>query len=180
MDNQANIVYIYAYTISFSVNINVNKMSVRDIARRQMINRINDAAQGSASLLQVPSEGWVAFVRKALGMSGVQLGKRMSRSRSRISQAEKAEPEGGVTLRAMEEMAKAMGCKFVYGIVPESGRLEDVIEGQARHKAEALVRRATTHMALEKQALSNEKIQAEVERIAQDLLRNPPSSFWET
>ena len=145
-----------------------------------MISRVNDAAQSSAGLLKVPSEGWIAFVHKALGMSGVQLGKRMSRSRSRISQAEKAEPMGGVTLRTMEEMAEAMGCKFVYAIIPESGHLEEVIEDQARHRAETLVKRATTHMALEKQALSSEKVQAEIERVAQDLMRNPPSSFWES
>lgn len=180
MDTRALFVYIYINKLGFSVNIYVNKMSVRDIARRQMINRVNGTAQGSANLIQVPSEGWIAFVRKALGMSGVQLGQRMSRSRSRITQAEKAEPMGGVTLRTMEEMAEAMGCKFVYAIIPQSGQLEDVMEAQARHTAEMLVKRATTHMALEKQALSNEKIQAEIERIAQDLLRNPPSSFWDT
>jgi len=154
-------------------------MSVRDIAKRQMINRVNETAENPVGRLMVPSEGWIAFVRKALGMSGAQLGRRLSLSRSRISQAEKAEPTGGVTLRAMEDMAEAMGCKLVYAIVPKTGSLEDVIEAQARKKASQIVKRASTHMALEKQALTNEKTSAEVDRLANELMRIPPSNFWD-
>lgn len=162
-----------------SVNLYVNAMSTKDIARQQMIRKINEAARNDAQLLEPPKEGWIAFVRKALGMSGVQLGKRLSLSRGRISQAEKAEPEGGVTLRTMHEMAEGLGCRFVYAIIPEDKSLEDVIEAQARKKAAAIVRRASTHMALEKQALSDKQNQAEIDRLAADFMRNPPSNFWD-
>lgn len=154
-------------------------MSTKDIARQQMIAKINEAAQSSAQMLEPPKEGWIGFVRKALGMSGAQLGKRLSLSRGRISQAEKAEPEGGVTLRTMHEMAEGLGCRFVYAILPEDKTLEHVIEEQARKKAAAIVRRASTHMALEKQSLSDKHNQDEIDRLAAEFMRHPPSNFWD-
>ncbi|MEQ8266484.1 MAG: mobile mystery protein A [Parvibaculum sp.] len=126
----------------------------------------------------VPDEGWIATVRKALGMSGVELARRLGVTRARVSQAEKAERAGGITLKAMEEFAEAMGCRFVYAIVPAEGRIEDVVAAQARRKAQALVARASTHMALERQALPEKKNRAEVERIARELMEDPPPGFW--
>ena len=154
-------------------------MSVKDIAKKQMLSRINKSATDSARQLQTPKEGWIALVRNALGMSGAQLGKRLSLSRGRISQAEKAEAEGGVTLRSMHELAEGLCCRFVYAIIPESVDLGDVVEAQARNKATALVKRAATHMALEKQSLRDEQNKAEIERLTRDLIQNPPSNFWE-
>ena len=154
-------------------------MSVKDIARRQMLSRINKSAMASALHLQVPKEGWIALVRNALGMSGAQLGKRLSLSRGRISQVEKSEVDGRVTLRSMQELAEGLGCRFVYAIIPESGDLGDVVEAQARKKATALVKRAATHMALEKQSLRDEQNKAEIERLTREVIQNPPSNFWE-
>ncbi len=70
------------------------------------------------------------------------------RSNARVSQAVRAEREGGIMLKAMDEFAAAMGCRFVYAIVPEAGRVEDIVSAQARRKAEALVARASGHMAV--------------------------------
>jgi predicted DNA-binding mobile mystery protein A len=154
-------------------------MSVKDIARKQMLNKVSQVASTPMGQIQSPKGGWIAYVRKALGMSGAQLGRRLSLSRGRIAQAEKAEAEGGVTLRTMQDMAEGLGCKFVYAIIPEGGDLEAVIEAQARNKATAIVKRASTHMALEKQALADKQNHAEVERLTQDLMRNPSSKFWE-
>jgi predicted DNA-binding mobile mystery protein A len=154
-------------------------MSTKDTARKQMMSRINRSANAPTLSLDIPAEGWITIVRKALGMSGVQLGKRLGLSRGRISQAEISERDGGVTLRSMHDMAEGLGCRFVYAIVPDSGDLSSVIEAQARKKATALIRRAATHMALEKQSLSDEQNKAEIERLTQELIQNPPSNFWE-
>lgn len=126
----------------------------------------------------MPGEGWIATIRKALGMSGAELGRRLGVTRARVSQAERAEREGGVTLKSMEEFAQAMGCRFVYAIVPPDGRIEDVVAAQARRKAEALVARASGHMALERQALPAKKNRAEVARLARELMEDMPPDFW--
>jgi predicted DNA-binding mobile mystery protein A len=150
-------------------------MSVKRVVQQQY-QRLTDAV-ASHSSLRTPPEGWLRTVRKALGMSGAQLARRMGLTRARIAQAEHAELTGGATLKSMQAAAEAMGCRFVYAIVPDK-RIEDVIAAQARKKAAALVGTASTHMALEGQNLSNNKIAAEVERVAADLAREMPPDFW--
>ena len=135
-------------------------MTVKTIARQQYQRLVDSAA--SCAGLRTPSEGWLRTVRKALGMSGAQLAKRMEVTRSRVAQAEQAELSGGATIKSMQAAAEAMGCRFVYAIVPEK-RIEDIITAQARKKAMALVGTATTHMALESQTLPDDKIASEVE-----------------
>ena len=150
-------------------------MSVKTVARRQY-QRFVDAAVGCADL-RTPPEGWVRTARKALGMSGAQLAKKMGVTRARVAQAEHAELSGGVTLKSMQAAAEALGCRFVYAIVPEK-RVEDIIAAHARKKAEALVGAASSHMALEGQVLPNVRIARESERIAREMAREMPPDFW--
>lgn len=111
-------------------------------------------------------------------MSGAQLGRRMGVSRARIANAEKAELSGGVTLKSMQAAAEAMGCRFVYAIVPAQST-DALITAQARKKAMADVSVASQHMALESQTLPHDKIAQEVALIADDLARDIPSNFWD-
>lgn len=155
-------------------------MGVRATAVRQY-QAIVDHAAGSVSGGQpqfVPAEGWIATVRKALHMSGAELARRLGVTRARVSEMERTEPDGSVTLRTMDAAAKAMGCRFVYAIVPKNGNVQDAIEAQAHRKAQAIVNRASDHMALEQQSLSVERNAEEVERIARDLMYRMPSDFW--
>ncbi|TNE59705.1 MAG: mobile mystery protein A [Alphaproteobacteria bacterium] len=154
-------------------------MSVKIVVRKQLENQVDKTSNTVTSNIHMPPNGWIATMRKALGMSGAQLGRRMGLSRMRISQAEKAEPKGAITLKSMDEFARAMGGKFVYAIVPESGTINDIRHRQARAKAETLIKTAATHMALEDQSLSKEQNEAEIERLAEELLKNPPPDFWE-
>lgn len=153
-------------------------MSVKSTATKQYQAIINRAAASVVQKLGKPAEGWLATARKALGMSGSQLGKRLGLTRARISQAEQAEPSGGITLKTMQAAAGAMGCRFVYAIVPIDGNIEDVIAEQARKKAKALVGYAGTHMALEKQSLSEEQNRQEIERITSELISTMPADLW--
>src|SRR5271155_1176603 len=118
-------------------------MTVKTIVRQQC-QRIVDSTTNCAGL-RTPPEGWLQTVRKALGMSGAQLAKKMRVTRARVAQAEHAELDGGVTLKSMKAFAEAMGCRFVYAVVPPK-RIEDLITAQARKKAEALVSTASEHM----------------------------------
>jgi predicted DNA-binding mobile mystery protein A len=152
-------------------------MNVKETVLRQYRAIVNRAAARVAEL-SPPREGWVRTVRTALGISGPDLAARLGLTRARVSQTEAAERSGGVTIKTMQAVAEAMGCRFVYAIVPGSGTLEDVIKAQARRKAEALVRRAGGHMALEDQALPKDAMRAEIERVAEELARTMPSDFW--
>lgn len=152
-------------------------MSVKRVVLQQYQAIVGRAA-GSAAALRMPPEGWLRTVRKALGMPGAQLARRMGVTRARIAKAEHAELNGGITLKSMEAAAAAMGCRFVYAIVPPT-TVEDIIFAQARTKATAIAGTASKHMALENQTLPNEKIAQEVDRLTRDIAYEMPSDFWD-
>ncbi|WP_455707578.1 mobile mystery protein A [Mesorhizobium sp. ORM8.1] len=134
-----------------------------------------DLAQSSN--IEIPPEGWIRTVRKALGMSGAELGRRMNLTRARIAQAEHAELDGGITLKSMQAAAEAMGCRFVYAFEPP-GSIENVIIQQARKKAQAVIGAAGRHMALENQTVSDNRTEQEIARLTRDLVHDMPSDFW--
>lgn len=152
-------------------------MSVQKTINKQY-RGIVDRAASQLSGVQKPPEGWVVTVRKALGISGAQLARRLGVSRASVSQTEKNELSGSVTLKHMQGTAEALGCRFVYAIVPVDS-IEDVIRDQAEQKATKLVRRASGHMALESQSLPPEKNKEEIARLRDELIRDMPSDFWE-
>ena len=153
-------------------------MSVRATAKRQYM-RIVDRAVDQIGSLQIPSEGWLTTMRKALGMSVPQLARRAGVTKAAIYQAERKERERGITIRQMEKLADSLDGRFVYAIVPAHGDIRDRLRVQARAKAERIVRRASSHMALEKQSLTNEQIVQEMERLANRLVDDMPSDFWD-
>ena len=152
-------------------------MSVKTIVQQQYRVIVDNAAASLAGL-KTPPEGWLRTVRNALGMSGAELAKKMGVTRARVTQAEHAELTGGITLKSMQATAEAMGCRFVYAIIPSSEHIEDIITAQARKKAMAIVGTASKHMALENQKLPDDKIAWEVERLTREIAQEMPPDFW--
>lgn len=152
-------------------------MSIKAIVRKQYQDMEDRAAIAVAGLSR-PPEGWLCTARKALRMSGAQLARRLGVSRALISRTEKNELTGSVTLKTMQNMAEAMGCRFVYAIVPEQDT-QTLIEQQARKKSISMVEQANQQMALEAQALSAQQIQYEIARLQKELLEKMPKDFWD-
>lgn len=151
--------------------------SVKDTEKRQVARALDQTAKQLAGI-KTPRGGWIMSMRKALGMSAPALARRAGVTKAAIYQAERKELDGGVTLKHMEKLAKALRGRFVYAMVPENS-IEDVIHGQARAKVEAIVKRASAHMILEKQSLSSEHVQRQIEELTEGLLRELPADFWE-
>lgn len=151
-------------------------MSVRDVVSNQYREILNKAAKALWHT-GLPTEGWICTARKALNMSAAELARRLGKSRGLVSNTEKAELDGGVTIKTMQGMAKVMGCRFVYAIVPEKS-IEDVLEAWAEKKARRIVLKTSQHMALEAQNLSTDQVESEIRRVTQELLREMPSDFW--
>jgi predicted DNA-binding mobile mystery protein A len=152
-------------------------MSIKFIISSQYRDKVNQAViqlQG----ITFPTEGWIITVRKALGMSAAGLARRLGKTRSLISNTEKAELTGSVTLKTMHALAEAMHCRFVYAIVPEES-VEAIIQARAREKARQHVEKTSQHMALEQQSLSPQQIAFEIERLQQEMLRKVPADFWD-
>lgn len=152
-------------------------MGFEAIVLKQYQEKVNQAVRQFGGFSSPMSQGWLKTVRQALGMSGPQLAKRLGVTKGRISQVEAAEQDGGVTLKTMRSIAEAMNCRFVYTVIPDK-EVELVIKDQAIKKAKARVKAASTQMALEAQALGEEKLNAEIERIANDILDKMPSDLW--
>lgn len=152
-------------------------MSIKTIITSQYRDKVNQAASNLQGIV-IPPEGWLCTVRNALGMSAAALARRLSKSRALVSNTEKAELDGGVTLKTMRSMAEAMNCRFVYAIVPEES-VEDIISAQAQAKAKWQVMEAGKHMALEQQSLSQKQIAFEIEQLQHDMLKDIPANFWD-
>ena len=152
-------------------------MNVKTVIQQQYRSIVDNAAEAIISL-RLPPEGWLRTVRSALGMSGAEVARKLGVTRARVTAAERAELDGGITLKSMQAMAEAMGCRFAYAIIPPSGHIEDLITAQARKKALAIVGTTSTHMALENQKLPDAAIAQEVERLTREIARERPSDFW--
>jgi predicted DNA-binding mobile mystery protein A len=118
-------------------------MSIEKIVTAQYQSLVDRAAL-SARELSLPKEGWIRTVRKALGMSGAQLTRRLGVTRALVSNTERAELSGRVTIKAMQQMAMAMDCRFVYAIVPTAA-IHDMISQRAREKALDIVEKTNKH-----------------------------------
>ena len=145
----------------------------------QQYQRLVDRANLSVSNLKVPPEGWLRTIRKACGISGAQLARKVGVTRARVAQAETAEVSGGITLKSMQSLSEAMGCRFVYAILPPAGKkIEEIIFAQAMKKARALAERTDEHMSLEGQSLFKATLEDQIKRLAQKLTIEMAPDFW--
>ncbi len=152
-------------------------MSIQNLVLKQYQEKVNQAARQFGGAPQPISEGWLRTVRKALGMSGPQLAKRLGVTKGQVSKTEMGEVAGSVSLKTIHKMAQAMNCRLVYAVIPEK-EIGQVIKERAIKKAKAQVKIASTHMALEAQALNREKLNAEIERIASEIVDKMPADLW--
>jgi len=160
----------YKSTCEYTMSI------VKQIAMEQYRNRVNKVA-AQMRTLELPKEGWLSTVRKALGISVAQLARRLGVTRAQVYKTEKAELSGRVTIKTMQSMAEGMGCRFVYTIVPHD-TVENILAERAKKKAQRMVEAASRHAALEDQVLTEQQIEFEIERLQRDMLKDIPSDFW--
>jgi predicted DNA-binding mobile mystery protein A len=119
--------------------------SPRRTARRRLDQRLVGLDLG-----QRPPRGWVRAIREALGMTTAELGQRMGLTQSRVSQIERSEELGSIRLDTLERAAQALNCQVRYVFVPNEP-LEEMVQRQARLRAQAEVDAVAHTMALEDQ-----------------------------
>ena len=64
---------------------------------------------------------WIRTMRNRQGLKSFELAERLQVSAARVSVLEKDEIRGAVTLKMMDRVARAMGCRFEYRFVPQAG-----------------------------------------------------------
>jgi len=69
-----------------------------------------------------PTNDLLRAVRQALCIPVKEIAGKMGVNRSGVFELEKSEVRNTINLGSLSRMAKAMGCKVVYGIVPKDGK----------------------------------------------------------
>ena len=126
-----------------------------------------------------PRLGWLAEVRRGLGMTAAQLGRRLGVTKQRIGALERAEAEGKLTLTSLKRAAHALGCDLVYAVVPR-GSLAEMVERQAQAVATAIVQRTAHSMGLEHQRPSDQETSAQIRDVAERLKAELSSRLWDS
>lgn len=126
-----------------------------------------------------PSIGWVKTIRTSLGMSLEQLGGKLGITKQSAQNLEKREGDGSITIKALEDAARAMEMKLVYGLVPIEGSIEKMIEKKARKLATDIVNRTSGNMKLEDQENSPERIKRAIEERTKELMEKMPKILWD-
>jgi predicted DNA-binding mobile mystery protein A len=113
-------------------------------------------------------ESWIEFTRNALGMTVSQLAKKVGVSQSVITNAKNREIKGSITLGKLSEIADAMDCDLVYGLVPR-GSIEQIVEKQSILKAKEIMMETNLHMELENQDPDDKEFHRRQEDIANEM-----------
>lgn len=129
-------------------------------------------------IVQRPAKGWLQAIREALGMSGRQFAQRLGVSPPWVTNLEKKELTGSVTIKAMRQAAEAMDCVFVYALMPR-----ETLSAILRKRAEILAGKRLAHvshtMLLEDQQLSVSEQKKAFESEVETLLRDMPKELWD-
>jgi predicted DNA-binding mobile mystery protein A len=108
----------------------------RALIRRRLDERL--LALG-AHVGAVPPHGWIATLRRALGMTSADVARRMGISQQRASQLEEGERDGSLRLSTLRRAAAALECHLLYVLVPDES-LETMVRRHARAKAAEEIR----------------------------------------
>ena len=159
----------------FSLTAYIGDIVNRELARKNLEKRL--APLRNADLMP-PATGWLRALRDALGITTVQLGKRLGVVPSRISALEKAEVTGGTTLKSLREAAEAMGCTLIYALVP-TRPMDAMLRERATDLAEEELARTHHSMRLEDQALDADDYAAGRERLIAAYLAGSAHRLWD-
>jgi predicted DNA-binding mobile mystery protein A len=128
--------------------------------------------------LQPAKAGWLRTIRSALGMTASQLGRRLGVSQNAISEAERAESEGRITLNTLRKIADGLSCELIYALVPRV-ELDMIVHNRANQAAHRLVTDAAQGMALEDQATEYHTQVAEISAVRENLIGAGSSKIWD-
>lgn len=146
------------------------------IPTKQLAERFEELAP--LSQVRRPSRGWIRAVRETLGMTTRQLAERLGVKQPTLTELEKSEANGNITVKSLERAAEALGCRLVYALVPVKP-LTDTIEERALQLARRKLAAVEQSMRLEDQEVRGKAGSKEAERhLVEELLRKP-ARLWD-
>lgn len=127
----------------------------------------------------IPPNGWIHTIRKSIKMSLRQLGNKLSMTAQSVKEMEEREANGVISIKSLNEAAKALDMKLVYGFVSKHESLEKMIEKRAQEIAKEIVFRTNNSMILEDQQNSEERIKRAIEQKTIEIKTNMPKYLWD-
>ena len=129
--------------------------------------------------VSIPSKGWIHTIRIALKMSMRQLGNRLKISPQSVKELEEREANGSLTLKGLKEAGAVLQMKLIYGFIPESLSIEEMIEKRATEIAREIVLRTSNTMQLEDQANTRERLEKAIRNRAEEIKTKMPKYLWD-
>lgn len=126
---------------------------------------------------RAPSRGWLKEIREALGRTERQQAARLGISGPTLHKSEQSEAEERISLGQLRKLADGLDCDLVYALVPRKP-LTEVVQDRAQQLAKEEVYGVAHTMSLEDQRPTNERIQKQVARRVDELLRGKWSDLW--
>jgi len=126
----------------------------------------------------IPSSGWVYSIRKALGMTLCHLGNRMGITPQSVKEIEDREKNETISIKVLRQFGKSLNLKLIYGFIPQSGSLEEIIEKRALELAIEIVNRTSISMKLEDQENNPVRIQKAIKEKANEIKTEMPKYLW--
>jgi predicted DNA-binding mobile mystery protein A len=151
------------------------KTSFSDLKLRQLDTALTRCR--NANLPPRPAAGWIKSIREALGMSAVELARRLGVSVPTATRMELSEAEDRITLSTLRRAAEALGCELHYALVPQQS-LADTLEKRALTLARQQMAAVSHTMALEAQSTSKETVEIQTRALAETLLKGSRRSLW--
>ena len=143
------------------------------------LEQLQAALQAYQPLLakQTPPRGWLKEIREAIGRTERQQAARLGVAGSTLHKSEQSEAQERITLGQLRKLADGLDCALVYALVPRTP-LTDVVQNRAKKLAREEVYGVAHTMSLEDQRPTDERIQKQVARRADELLRGKWSDLW--
>lgn len=125
-----------------------------------------------------PKEGWIKTIRMAIGMSSVQLARRLDISRQSMAEIELREADGSITLNTLRNVANALDLELHYILIPRKGTLEKMINDRINELAKEIVHRTSQSMKLEDQENEIERINDAIKERAEQIKAESIKNIW--
>ncbi len=129
--------------------------------------------------IPIPPTGWIKAIRTTLGMSLLQMGKKLQITKQSAQEIEQREKDGSITIKSLREVARALDMQLVYGFVPIDDSLDALIERKANELAMKIVMRTSNTMHLEDQGNSSQRLDKAIRERTEIIKRELPKMLWD-
>jgi predicted DNA-binding mobile mystery protein A len=111
-------------------------------------------------------------------MTTRQLARRLGVQQPSLAEMEKAEAAGTITVKSLERVAEALGCRLVYALVPIKP-LTETLKERASHLARQKLAAVEQTMRLEGQEVHDNAARTQAERRLIEKLLRKPARLWD-